>query len=35
MAKENYGKKDGSKKGSKKGGARRNKTTPCRHPDKK
>ncbi len=35
MARKGYGKKDGSGKGIKQGGRGRNKTTPCRHPQKK
>ena len=35
MVRNGYGKKDGSQRGRRQGGRGRNKTSNCRHPDKK
>lgn len=35
MPREGYGLKDGSQKGKKEGGRRRNRTSICRHPEKR
>jgi len=35
MPRDGYGKKDGSQKGRKEGGRGRNRTSDCRHPEKR